>query len=123
MTTSKVNKAIKELITRAKKECNGFLKFILLYGSVITNSYDEENSDIDVLLISTDESIYDHILDIQTDVGLKYGVVFSILFDSPEGIRKEFESGSLFFKKILREGKVLYGNIQEGIRGSFGNVK
>ncbi len=123
MMTSKVNKAIKELITRVKKECNGFLKCILLYGSVITNSYDEENSDIDILFVSTEESIYDHILDIQTDVGLKYGVVFSILFDSPEGVRKELEAGSLFFRKILREGKVLYGNIQEGIRSSLGDVK
>ncbi|MDI6794531.1 MAG: nucleotidyltransferase domain-containing protein [bacterium] len=111
-----VKEAIKDLVSQLKKKSNGDLSLILLYGSSLTDSYSEEDSDIDILLVSKDDSIYDHILDIQTEVGLKYGVVFSILFDSPEGVREEVEAGSLFFKKILREGEVLYEDSREGIR-------
>lgn len=111
-----VKKAIKDLVSQLKKKSNGDLSLILLYGSALTDSYSEEDSDIDILLVSKDDSIYDHILDIQTEVGLKYGVVFSILFDSPEGVREEVEAGSLFFKKILKEGEVLYEDSREGIR-------
>lgn len=116
---SKVEEAVRDLVSKLKREVNGALSLILLYGSSLTESYSEENSDIDILLVSKDDSIYDHILDIQTEVGLKYGVVFSILFDSPAGVRKEVEAGSPFFKKILKEGEVLYEDSREGIRSSL----
>lgn len=117
---SKVKKAVKDLVDRLKKEANGGLSLILLYGSCLGSSYSEEDSDIDILLVSKDDSIYECILDIQTEIGLKYGVVFSILFDSPEGVREEMEAGSLFFKKILNEGEVLYEDSRKGIRSSPG---
>jgi len=103
----KVKEAIDEFAERVKSEASE-IDLILLYGSASKDRYIEGKSDIDLMVLSPEKKTYDKILDIQTDVGAKHGVAFSVLFESPSEIKKVLDAGSPFMNEVLRNGKVLY---------------
>jgi len=109
---------VKEFVKRIKSEIGRDVELMLLYGSALTDRYEEEKSDIDVMIVSPRREIYDKILDIQTEVGAKYGVAFSVLFESPSEIRDTLKAESPFMKEVMKSGEVLYGNRKGRIKVS-----
>jgi len=71
-------------------------------------SYRKGESDIDMLIVSKDKKIYEDILDMEVDIGLKYGVVFSIVFDNPEEVTEILNRGYPFIREVLEKEKVFY---------------
>lgn len=111
MKAVKYPKAVQEFTEKVKTETKeGDIKEIILYGSAATGKYREGESDIDLLIISKKKKIYDKILDIQTDVNMKYSVALSILYDTPQEIQKELNAGSPFIKEVIAKGVKLYGD-------------
>ena len=106
----KVRKAIEEFAERIKIEVGKEIELMLVYGSALTDRYREGMSDIDVLIVSPKRESYDKILDIQTDVGARYGVAFSVLFESPSEVKEVIKARSPFMKEVMKTGEVLYGN-------------
>ncbi|MDI6792293.1 MAG: nucleotidyltransferase domain-containing protein [bacterium] len=105
---SEVSQAIDELVDRVVSKDGDKITSIRLYGSVTKGSYRKGESDIDLLVISEHKKIYENILDIEVDVGLKYGVVFSVLFDTPEEVAEILNMGYPFMREVLEKGELLY---------------
>ncbi len=103
-----VSQAIDEFVNQVVSKDGDKIDSIRLYGSVIKGSYRPGESDIDLLFISKHKKIYEDILDIEVDIGLKYGVVFSVLFDTPEEVTEILNMGYPFMREVLEKGEVLY---------------
>ena len=103
-----VSQAIDEFVNQIITKDGDRIDSIRLYGSVIKDLYRKGESDIDLLIISKYKKIYDNILDIEVDVGLKYGVVFSVLLDTPEEVTEILNMGYPFMREVLEKGRVLY---------------
>lgn len=92
--------ALKEEVLKLDKKAK-----LIIYGSKVRGDFDEE-SDIDILIILNNPlELKYKILDIATEIELKYGVVFGIVIISQE----EFQNSnifrqSLYFKNIKSEG-------------------
>ncbi len=114
----RVRKAVREFAKRIKSELGEDVELMLLYGSALTDRYDEEKSDIDVMIVSPWRETYDKILDIQTEVGVEYGVAFSVLFESPSEVRDTLKAGSPFMKNVMKSGEVLHGNHKRRTKAS-----
>jgi len=105
--TNKEKKAVLEL----KKEIlriNSDAK-IIFYGSKLTGNFDKE-SDIDLLIIipGLKNTLKDKIIDLATDIELKYDVVFGLIIISEEKFKKStLFKGSLFYENIKKEGIVI----------------
>jgi len=94
---SKLKEEILKLAPNAK---------IILYGSKIRGNFDKE-SDIDLLIIipNFSKELKYKIIDIATEVELKYDVVFGLVIISEEKYKKSnIFKGSLYYKNIKREG-------------------
>lgn len=108
----KVKKAVDEFVGSARKF--GVEK-IILYGSAARGEYVPDESDIDILIVSKKpKKIYDNILDIQTDVGLKHAAVFSVIMKTAKEFQNEWKLGSPFIENVIREGEFLYGKKDTG---------
>ena len=106
----KVRKAIEEFAKIIETEIGKDVELMLVYGSALTDKYEEGKSDIDMLIISSKREAYDKILDIQTDIGAKYGVALSVLFESPSEVKETLKAKSPFMKEVMKTGEVFYGN-------------
>ncbi len=99
---------IKELIEEFKKEIENLygkrLKQIILYGSHARGDFTED-SDIDLLIILKDKVIpgkeIDRMIDIITEINLKYGVLISV-YPVSERDYKKVKSPLLL--NVRREG-------------------
>lgn len=111
----KIEKIVKEFTRRLKSEVGKDIDLALLYGSAATDDW-LKTSDVDILIISPKRKTYDKILDIQTEVGLKYGVAFSILFETPREVQQAREAQSPFLKNIIGQGEVLYENSSRRVK-------
>ncbi len=103
----RVKKAVGEFV-------NGVKKFdvdeIILYGSAARGDYVHGKSDVDILIVSKrPKDIYEKMLDVQTDVGLKYSAAFSVVMKTDKEFQDELKGGYPFIKNVLEEGEVLYG--------------
>ena len=90
---------------------------IVLYGSAARGEYHGRSSDVDLLVIGRDESTYDTLREIATDIDLKYSTMFSIVYLSGEEFERFFKAGSPFIEGVLEEGEVLYDS------GTFARVR
>lgn len=106
----KVSLAIKEFVNRLLEIDKDKIKSIRLYGSVVQGKYKSRESDIDLLVVGDDGKIDNDILDLETEVSLKYGVMLSVLFNTPEELRLIEEIGYSFLKEI-NKGEVLYERV------------
>ena len=80
---------------------------IVLYGSAATGAATED-SDIDVLIITDDDSIREEIYDIAYDVNLQFDVLLSLFFISRKDFSRLVEIGSPFAEEVIHKGVVLY---------------
>lgn len=83
---------------------------IILFGSYAWGSPDAD-SDIDLLIIKESEKpFHKRWSDVCRLVSrIRKGVAFSPFVVTPDELRERLEMGDPFFKKIIKEGEVLYG--------------
>ena len=75
---------------------------IILYGSVAKGNY-RLDSDIDLAIVTKDEKVKKNATQIANKILAKYGKLVSLVFLSPEDLRKS----KPFIKEVLK-GKVIY---------------
>ncbi len=103
----KVKKAIDEFVNNASKL---EVEKIILYGSAARDEYVPHESDIDLLIVAKKpKKVYEKLLDVQSDVGLKYETVFSVIMKTVKDFQNESEMGSPFIETVMEEGELLYG--------------
>jgi len=110
-TQKEITLIMNELVEKSSQIFGGKLKKVVLYGSYARGDFDEE-SDIDVLL-SVDENkeelrkYIDNLIDLTSDIGLKYDVLLSpILISEQEFIK--YKHDLPFYSNALKEGVVFY---------------
>ncbi len=102
-----VKEAIKEFRRRAVLKNGDEINLIILYGSVVKGKYNPKESDIDIIVIAKKKDIDEDILEIETKISLKYGVVMAALLITEKEFKKGKNSGYSFFNELLK-GKVIY---------------
>ena len=107
MMTKDVRKTINEFQHRLISKNGDKIDAIILYGSVINGKYSPEKSDIDIMVLSKDSSIDEDILDIETAISLKYGVVISALLTTKKELQEAKSAGYLFPAEVLK-GEIIY---------------
>ncbi|MBI4746709.1 MAG: nucleotidyltransferase domain-containing protein [Deltaproteobacteria bacterium] len=106
----KVRNAVTDFVKMVKEgDVASKIDFIRLYGSALGDEYKPEKSDVDLFIVSADKGVYERILDYQNEVCLRYGIPFSIVFDTEDEFEKEMSYGSSFLKNLLTSGELLYG--------------
>jgi predicted nucleotidyltransferase len=105
-----VRAVVEDLTDRVLSEMSNDIFAVVLYGSAVRGTYRPGESDIDLLIVGSSDHLFSRLVDLQTDVGLKYCVAISILFNTPRSLREELDAGSSFMKSVIREGIVVYGN-------------
>ncbi|MFC1808271.1 nucleotidyltransferase domain-containing protein [Candidatus Omnitrophota bacterium] len=105
--TKRVSEAVNEFQNRLILRDGKKIDAIMLYGSVANGRYSPKDSDIDIIVFSKDKGIDEHILEIETDVSLKYNVVISALLSTKKEFKDAEKAGYSFPKEVLK-GRVLY---------------
>ncbi|MBC7114615.1 MAG: uncharacterized protein PWR13_283 [Archaeoglobi archaeon] len=123
-TRRRYREALEEFANRAVEELGDRIDAIILYGSLARGEADE-NSDIDILVITDHAEIRERIYDIAYDVNLKYDVLLSFFFIDKERFLRLIELKSPFAESILEEGVVLYERegIFRGIRAQAAGAR
>src|SRR3989338_1689971 len=80
---------------------------IILFGSAVWG--DEEINDVDFLIIKSDTPYYGIDRMRELDKLIKRNIAVDMLVYRPEEINERYKMGDPFLKKILKQGKVLYG--------------
>lgn len=101
---------IRELKELFVKEFKDKIDSIVLFGSATKGRYREGESDIDILIVAEDDSLYDKILDIVIEVDLEYNTATSLVYLTKEKFDKYLKWGSPFLENVIEEGVVLYDN-------------
>lgn len=101
--------AIKEFRNNLILKDKNKVEIIMVYGSVVNGEYNPQESDIDIVVLAKDKSIDEDILDIETAVSLKYGVVISALLTTAKEWQEVQRAGYLFPNEVLK-GRVIYGS-------------
>ena len=83
---------------------------VILYGSASREEYNPEKSDIDILVIGSDESDYYGLRNIAMDIGLENSTTISLVYLSKSKFERFLKAGSSFIGNVLEEGIVLYDN-------------
>lgn len=105
----RVQRAVTEFVHRLleKKRYKDKIKSILMYGSATKGKYNSKESDVDLLVVGSDYHIDEAILEIETEISLKYGLMLSVLFNTPQELKQIKNMGYPLFKEI-EKGNVLY---------------
>jgi len=107
---------LNELRESLMKELKSGIKSIVVYGSVARKEAGE-GSDIDILVVLKDNSLYRKVLDITYKVDLKNKTATSIFWATPKELTKYVKNGSPFLENVAEEGIVLYDD------GTFARVR
>ena len=105
--TKDLRKAINEFQHRLILKDGNKIDAIILYGSAANGEYIPKESDIDIMVFSKDKAVDEDILDIETDVSLKYNVVISALLSTEKELQEAKKAGYSFPKEVLK-GEVIY---------------
>ncbi|MEM2914566.1 MAG: nucleotidyltransferase domain-containing protein [Candidatus Bathyarchaeia archaeon] len=108
--------ALNELREKLVKELKGGVKSIIVYGSVARGEATEE-SDVDIMVVLEEHSLYKRVSDIVYEVDLKNRTATSIFWATPEELFKYAKNGSPFLESVAEEGVVLYDD------GTFAGVR
>ena len=96
--------ALDEFLRVLRERFGDSIEEVILFGSYARGEYDEE-SDIDLLIIG--EVDFDELMDVVTEVLLKYGELVSPIVIKPTEFKRRNDS---FIKTVIREGKPLYSS-------------
>ncbi len=96
--------ALNEFLRVLRERFRDSIEEVILFGSYARGDYDEE-SDIDVLIVG--EVNFDELMDVVTDVLLKYGELVSPVVIRPKEFKRRKDS---FIKTVMSEGKPLYSS-------------
>jgi predicted nucleotidyltransferase len=102
-----VYKAINEFRDNLLLKDGKKIEAIILYGSVVNGRYHPKDSDIDIMVLAKERSIDEDVLDLETAISLKYGVVISALVVTRKEWQEAKSAGYLFPDEVLK-GKVIY---------------
>ena len=106
-TLERYRSAAESFTRKVVREFGKKIDVIVLYGSAATGAATED-SDIDVLIITDDDSIREGIYDIAYDVNLQFDVLLSLFFISRKDFSRLIEIGSPFVEEVIHKGVVLY---------------
>jgi predicted nucleotidyltransferase len=99
-------KAIDEFCQRLVSKDGNKIEAIMVYGSIINGRYRAKRSDIDIMVISRDKNIDEDILNLETNISLKYGVVISALLTTAKELQEGKKAGYAFFDEVLKGRKI-----------------
>ena len=101
-------KTVRELSKRLAEEFGDKLDTIIVYGSIARGEYKRMQSDIDILIIAKDDSLYDKIRSIATDLDLENTTATSLVYLTRSEFERFLKLGSPFLANVMEEGEVLY---------------
>ena len=81
---------------------------IILFGSAARGEF-RRDSDVDLLIIKKDTPLYGEDRIRELNRLIQRNIPLDLLVYRPEEFEKRLEMGDPFLKRILKEGKVLYG--------------
>jgi len=90
--------ALEAFLKELKGKFGDRIEEVIVFGSYARGDYDEE-SDIDVLIVG--DVPFDDVIEISTEILLKYGELISPMVISPEEFRRRNDS---FILTVKREG-------------------
>lgn len=108
-----IRKLAREIAARFEPQC------IILFGSHATGKADAE-SDVDLLVVMETPNQISQAVNIRLET--EHPFPLDLLVRTPANLRKRLEAGDDFFREVVTEGKVLYGQIDPG-RDSKGRVR
>ncbi len=88
--------ALNEFLSVLRERFGDSIEEVILFGSYARGDYDEE-SDIDVLIVG--EVDFDELMDVVTDILLKYGELVSPVVIKPEEFKRRKDS---FIRTVVR---------------------
>ena len=101
-------KTIEELKERLLNEFGDRINAIILYGSAARGEYKEEKSDIDIMIIAKDDSLYKQIRRIATKLDSINSTMTSLVCISSSKFELNLKLGSNFLLNTMEEGEILY---------------
>jgi len=104
--------ALKEFLTKLREQHGSEVVLVSLFGSKVRGDFDEE-SDIDVLLVVEDRTsqLWEDIVEIETDLMLKYGSVISSLIMGRDNYEWHRRYRAPLYRNIERDGIDLWMRI------------
>ena len=104
--------ALEEFLTKLREQHGGEVVLVSLFGSKVRGDFDEE-SDIDVLLVVEDRTsqLWEDIVEIETDLMLKYDSVISSLIMGRDNYEWHRRYKAPLYRNIERDGIDLWMRI------------
>lgn len=100
-----------EFRDRVIAELGNKIEAIIVYGSVARGD-SNANSDIDVLIISSDkQAIYDRVDRICSAVDMEYETLTALTYFTPEEFQSRWKRDEPFLIEVVNEGRAIYGKI------------
>lgn len=95
--------AAETFAARAQERYGGSIRHLVVFGSTARGDAHGVESDVDVFLVLEDEDCEEPLRDLAYDIGLEYGVVFSIHALSVD--RFESRTDHPFIRTVFEEGR------------------
>jgi predicted nucleotidyltransferase len=104
--------ALREFLTKLREQHGSEVVLVSLFGSKVRGDFDEE-SDIDVLLVveNRNSQLWEDIVEIETELMLKYGAVVSSLIMGRDNYEWHLRHRAPLYRSIEREGIELWTSI------------
>lgn len=101
--------ALREFLTKLREQHGSEVVLVSLFGSKVRGDFDEE-SDIDVLLVveNRNSQLWEDIVEIETELMLKYGAVISSLIMGRDNYEWHLRHRAPLYRSIKREGIELW---------------
>jgi predicted nucleotidyltransferase len=96
--------ALREFLTKLREQHGSEVVLVSLFGSKVRGDFDEE-SDIDVLLVveNRNSQLWEDIVEIETELMLKYGAVVSSLIMGRDNYEWHLRHRAPLYRSIERE--------------------
>jgi len=104
--------ALREFLTKLRERHGSEVVLVSLFGSKVRGDFDEE-SDIDVLLVveNKNSQLWEDIVEIETDLMLKYDSVISSLIMGRDNYEWHLRHRAPLYRNVEREGIELWMSI------------
>jgi predicted nucleotidyltransferase len=111
--------ALTEFLTKLREQHGDEVVLVSLFGSKVRGDFDEE-SDVDVLLVveNRNSQLWEDIVEIETELMLKYGTVISSLIMGRDNYEWHLQHRAPLYRNIEREGIELWTSIPESSSAS-----